>query len=683
MIKRQLRRPGCWLPLLILLVLLVWLLFVGWQLYSAATTLRGHAYTARALVSNPQNIHNARPKQFDNIINGSREEIERIKRTTAPFMWLTPWLGWVPRVGPLIEDSQAWLEIADAGSLAAVELLPGLKKGLTAAKQAGKPPNSLAALAPLVGGVIPYLPSANDEIDQVTAAYQQIENRDALPEEVQSFLPILDRLLPLQEEGLLAAQLVPELLGTNGRRTFLILAQNPWELRATGGYVGGVGTLIIENGDILSFEFTSSNGINYRDGAFVPNSESYDYPPTELQDFMLLPYWFFQDANYFPDFPTSAEKAIELYALGMGVEADGVFAVDLFMLEKLLSATGPIAIPDSDIAFDESNVVSQLQAAWGDRGDDSQEWLASRGNYLKPFADALLYKLTSDVASLDPAKLLTTLFKAAEQKHVQIYMRDEAATAALTQLGWDGRMVGNPGGDMLRIVETNVGYNKTNAIMVREVNYAIELHDNDTSIASLAIKWTNNAPADGQACTQHYDNYLQVEFSDLVARCYYNFLRLYLPPNSFVTGATAHPADGSVFVSGKAWDGMMVEVLPDAEGDGIDLMLDIDDDGKTAAWKQFKTFVLVPKGQSVTSNMTYALTGDLIETVGERQQYTLLLPKQAGMETTDFLVTVELPETADTSTLIANAPFKSRFGHTLTFEIETDVDFELVVSWEE
>jgi hypothetical protein len=47
----------------------------------------------------------------------------------------------------------------------------------------------------------------------------------------------------------------PDLLGASGRRTYLILAQNNYELRPTGGFISGVGVLEVEDGRIVSFPF--------------------------------------------------------------------------------------------------------------------------------------------------------------------------------------------------------------------------------------------------------------------------------------------------------------------------------------------------------------------------------------------------------------------------------------------
>ena len=86
------------------------------------------------------------------------------------------------------------------------------------------------------------------------------------------------------------------------------MAQNEDELRATGGFLTGAGIVTVENGRIVDLSFLDSN---YVDNYWV---KPYDFPPQPLYDYMGLEMLLFRDANYWPDFPTSARKAMDLYA---------------------------------------------------------------------------------------------------------------------------------------------------------------------------------------------------------------------------------------------------------------------------------------------------------------------------------------------------------------------------------
>ena len=49
-------------------------------------------------------------------------------------------------------------------------------------------------------------------------------------------------------DGLELAQALPSLLGADKPAEYLLLAQNPDELRATGGFIGAVGVLTLDQG---------------------------------------------------------------------------------------------------------------------------------------------------------------------------------------------------------------------------------------------------------------------------------------------------------------------------------------------------------------------------------------------------------------------------------------------------
>ena len=64
-----------------------------------------------------------------------------------------------------------------------------------------------------------------------------------------------------KQKPLLTAVL-PEILGENGPRTYLLIAQNENELRPTGGFISGSGTLVVENGAIQSIEMIDANNVD-------------------------------------------------------------------------------------------------------------------------------------------------------------------------------------------------------------------------------------------------------------------------------------------------------------------------------------------------------------------------------------------------------------------------------------
>jgi hypothetical protein len=140
-------------------------------------------------------------------------------------------------------------------------------------------------------------------------------------------------------------------------QNYLVLAQNRDELRATGGFISGIGLVTVEDGKIKEF----SLGDSYQIDDF---SKGYPAPPEPLTRFMLADYWVTRDANWSPDFPTTAEQTQALYTLSTGNQTQGVIAFNQLAVEEVLAAVGPVQIPGTDEPVTSENVEMYMRHAW-------------------------------------------------------------------------------------------------------------------------------------------------------------------------------------------------------------------------------------------------------------------------------------------------------------------------------
>ena len=291
------------------------------------------------------------------------------------------------------------------------------------------------------------------------------------------------------------------------RDSYLIMAQNEDELRATGGFLTGAGVVTVENGRIADLRF--------RDSSDVDNiaAKPYDFPPQPLYDFMGLEIFVFRDANFWPDFPTSARKAMDLYAYGLDVEPlDGVIAIDQEFLRLLVEAIGPVPIPDSEQVINANNLLQILREARDiQEGQEVGEWVLNRKAFLGGFAAAIRGKVETEFGSIDLPTLARNMSAAADRRHLSIYLRDPDAATALAATGWDGRLPTAPPGDFLMAVDTNVGYNKVNLLVERALTYEVDLGPQPT--ATLNVLYTHTGePQDEPVSYTH----LTLPTSDLV-----------------------------------------------------------------------------------------------------------------------------------------------------------------------
>jgi Protein of unknown function (DUF4012) len=139
-------------------------------------------------------------------------------------------------------------------------------------------------------------------------------------------------LLRSSSRWLIAAPLV---LGVHGPSRYLVLLQNPAELRATGGFIGAADFVTVRNGSIES-RFTQS--------ALPHEIDSVSTPLPEALYTAEGP-WIFRDSNWSPDFPLSARLARWFFGEDTSRWADGVIAVDDPAIGPILRATGPVYLP--------------------------------------------------------------------------------------------------------------------------------------------------------------------------------------------------------------------------------------------------------------------------------------------------------------------------------------------------
>ena len=140
----------------------------------------------------------------------------------------------------------------------------------------------------------------------------QLESiRDALLTRIDTYGPLLDTYVEVSAR-------LPSILGWDEPRRYLVLTQDPAELRPTGGFIGSYGIIAFDRGRITERRFQDVWPLDF----------PWDYPriepPQELADYLLGPKqpWQFADANWSPDFPTSAQDAIRLYANESGDDGD-------------------------------------------------------------------------------------------------------------------------------------------------------------------------------------------------------------------------------------------------------------------------------------------------------------------------------------------------------------------------
>jgi len=611
------------LLLLGLLILLLWAGLKAWRVYQAAQSLMAVEAEARTLMAG--GITNIDPDAAEALVLGTRANIVTLHDELGIIRPFAPYLGWVPKLGPALVASPYLLDMADAGSEAGALAVSSLKPALAIFQRDDFSAMQLGELLPVLSAAAPELETAGAAIERYSAARAGLDaavQADTLPWRVQQLLLLSDEFMPAAEGGLALAPYLPELLGRDGPRRYLILAQNEDELRATGGFLTGVGLLTVANGQIRDLTFSDANQIdNWRE-------KPYEFPPQPLYDFMGLELFLFRDANYWPDFPTSARKALELYAYGQDVPLpDGAIAIDQEFLRILVDATGPVPVPGTELMITADNLLQSLRQARNiQEGQEVVEWVNDRKAFLGGFAAAILTKVEMDFGSIDPVKMVGNMAGAAENRHLSLYMRDPDLAAALAGIGWDGHIPQSPPGDFWMAVDTNMGYNKTNILVERAFSYDVRLGNQPTT--TLTIDYRHTGPAGEEPCYQGVEEEFEqaADYLSLADQCYWTFLRLYAPMGSRLIDSSRHVVPGETLFRDETWDSaaQTIDDLP---------------------WlTTFANFLLVPRGETVTAHFQYELPVGVVESDGRDSIYRLVIHKQPGTRVEPLHLSITLPE---------------------------------------
>ncbi|KAA3663036.1 MAG: DUF4012 domain-containing protein [Chloroflexi bacterium] len=649
------RRWGRYFVLLALLTILLWLGLKAWHIGKAAKSLLSYQTQAETMMAG--GLQGINPAEVETMVIGIREDVLTLKAETAVFMPLTPYLGWVPKVGPTLVAAPELIEMADAGTETAAfavrSLLPGL--AILQDEQVSSE-EQLSQLVAVLDAAKPDLNQAGNSLARVVTAREAITNVADQPSQIQTLFALADEWLPLAQDGLKFSLVLPQIAGIDGPRHYLLIAQNEDELRATGGFISGVGVLAVENGRIINLDFQDAYAVDNFD-------KPLNDPPAPLKELMTLDLLVFRDTNFWPDFPTSATVGMDLYSYSKDLPPlDGAIAFDQQFLQLLLQGIGPVKLQESDTSVNAQNVVEFLRSSW-QIGED--ENYTERKSFFGEFAQAILQIVQGDFSSLNPVQLAQNSYEAIQTKRLQIYIRDPQVAQLLDELNWDGRLENPSAQDYLMVVDTNMGFNKANLFIDRQTNYTVNLTDSSTPQSTLQINYAHNHEgAAGEPCYQGdtFALYAQKpEYAEIADQCYWNYLRVYAPSQANLATATELTVSGETLLSGQDWQSEAIS-LPELD-----------------ELNTFANFMMVPKATSLSTEYSYTLPATILQQTKDGQNYQLFLQKQAGMKPEPVIVTIELPSTVD---IVAYSPSSATInGNRVTFDLMLTSDYTISITY--
>lgn len=550
-------------------------------------------------------------------LHGIQTDLGALQRYLAFPLTLTPHLNWVPYAGDTLSALPDMLEMAydlSAAATTGAEVLAAFDILMTDSGEGNSLHGDTAQK--LLGAIVaaqPQLRAAGDKIKEAMAARERFSDAELLSP-LLAPLQQLDAYLPLLSAGMQALQHAPDLIGAAGPRTYLLVAQNSDELRATGGFISGIGVLTISEG--------APGEISFHDSYVVEDwTQPHPDPPEPLRKYMLADLWTTRDANWWPDYPTSARAIQEMYALNQGVPTDGVVAVDMKALELIVGALEPLVLQEKAEEVTADNIREKiyefwapppiegpLPTDWREWSPEVRAWWAQRKDFM-PMLTAAILERTQDVSSIDPGKLVYALKKGLEEKHILLYFDHPQMQQLLKENGWDAAVTPS-NGDYLMVVDSNMGFNKANAAISQKVAYRVDLANEDGPLSEVVLSYRHGSKVQLEKC----DKRAQYEptYQGLIDRCYWDYVRLYAPP-------------GSALLSIEGADEF--ELARQEKGKAV-----------------FAAYFVLPPGESRQITFRYLLPDTvLVKEESSTTAYLLQVQKQPGTLAIPLQIHIDLP----------------------------------------
>ncbi len=249
------------------------------------------------------------------------------------------------------------------------------------------------------------------------------------------------RALAEQLNGISALMVtLPSFAGASGARTYAILAQTTSEARSTGGLVGSMGSLTMNNGVISVNDF-------YADAQWPTNSGLSDVTDSQATLFRQISAGLVygsvvHNMTTNPNFPDVAQQANDFWKAasfgGNGTDCDGVLSLDPYALQQLIGVSGDITMPDGRVLNGTNTAQFLLHDVYNELPVSEQD------TYFAAVVAQVVKNVFTDMNVSKLMKLSDVLLDAAKGNHVYMWSFHTEDQQALRDAGLTGEVGTDP-----------------------------------------------------------------------------------------------------------------------------------------------------------------------------------------------------------------------------------------------
>ncbi len=303
-----------------------------------------------------------------------------------------------------------------------------------------------------------------------------------------------------------AVTFLPDILGVEDRKRYLILLQNESEIRATGGWITSYGVIGIEGGQIRELFV---DDIYNAEGTLKIQGKKYP-APASMTEALSLRDWTFSLVNWSPDLSETRTKSEQFISdLGKGNKIDGIITIDIAFLQKLLDKWGGIEVPGEDQLITAQNINEKVFEMHREFTPGSTQ----KTTFLANLANEIVKKLLS----MDFKGILgisDVLESSLNEKHLQVSFENNKAYNFFNSRNWAGSLDARYK-EAPVVVDWNWGGNKANQYLNKSHSLLINVKDEKTVNFQYSLSVENTSTS---------NTYPQGDYK--------NYQRIYIPPEA-------------------------------------------------------------------------------------------------------------------------------------------------------
>jgi len=424
----------------------------------------------------------------------------------------------------------------------------------------------------------------SDSLQNFIKANDLVKNNNLKIDQLKIYKETLPKLIKSNDILLAVSRDSKDLLGFDEPKKVLVLFQNPYEIRATGGFIGSYGVVEISKGKIISLRIDDI----YNPDGQIDIKKVNIAPPEYVRYFLKEDKLYIRNANFNSDFPSSAKLIKNLFDKSIQEKFQTVIAIDTKFIEKFLQTYGEVYLNSYEESINEKNFVERAQFH---SEVNYQPGVSEKKSFLTSLGSKILERLMSSKPE-EIAPFADNLYNLLETKNFQIYTELPFLSRSLGNLEWDGALIPTKG-DYLKIVNSNYGGNKVNYLTENKYSYILKSMTRDGVLrGNLTLEYKNNS----KDRAWPYGNFV-------------NYIKVLTPTGTKLTAAKLINSNGQE-------TNLFNNILLSSEG----------------IYQTFETSLTIEPDSSQKLVLEYDLPEALSIVKNKNTSYSLLWQKQSGDE---------------------------------------------------